>query len=103
MLRFLLAVTVGFVVLGRTAHSAACNENNHLDDYLYEWLSSGDDALSTARQDFGSWNQADAGYEAFVRDYKTFFGQRTAPIAEIGYCTSVQLSDRVNYALSRFH
>lgn len=102
MRKIILAIILLSAFLSRVAHGTTCNENGRLDDYLYEWLSSSTDTLALARQQYAKWASDDSGRQAIVDAYTSYFGQRAAPIAEIGYCTSVELSGRVNYALSRF-
>jgi hypothetical protein len=104
MLKYLFLGSYGAILImaNGVAHAASCNESLRLDAYLHEWLSSSSDELARARQYYKDWMSNDRGYEAFVGAYKRFYGQRSAPLAEIGYCNSVQLGARANYALSRF-
>lgn len=99
---FVLSVAV--FVLPYTLRAATCNEAGRLDQYLSEWLSSGASVVQLTRQRLaGSTRAGDGGggIDSIKKAYIAFFGNRAAPIAEIGYCDTVGLVGRLNHVLGK--
>jgi hypothetical protein len=85
--------------------AATCNDGSRLDSFLFEWLKSKPAAVSLTRQRLIAASR-DGGTSAHIdsikKDYVDYFGNRAAPASEIGFCDTVQLVGRLNFALSRF-
>lgn len=84
---------------------AACNDGNHFSSYLEEWLRSNEQVRARVKARFVLAQSPGGGtapyLDLIVSDYKTYFGQRAVPIAEIGKCSTVGIMSNLNVVLQR--
>lgn len=102
---YLLIAACWLVTAG--AAEAACNKDNHFDDDLYEWLSSGADVVSLTRERLSKaiGGGGTAPYlDNIISDYKKFFSdkKRAAPVGEIGMCSTIELTSELDKILKKF-